>query len=193
MRITRLAALIAIGAFGAFGETAVTRRLVISVPDHKLVLIEDGKVVKVFTVAVGKASTPSPRGIFHIASRVKLPTWYSPGRVVPPGPHNPVGTRWMGLGYHGYGIHGTDVPRSVGQAVSHGCFRMRNKDVEQLFPLVHVGDEVEIVDGFPPDVAKLLAPARPLEVVASVRKPAEHRAASRVPLVLATAMVGGAR
>jgi hypothetical protein len=63
---------------------------------------------------------------------------------IPPGKDNPLGTRWMGLSLKGYGIHGTNVQSSVGKAVSHGCFRMRKQDVEDLYALVQVGDTVMV-------------------------------------------------
>jgi len=62
-----------------------------------------------------------------------------------PGPHNPVGTRWMGLSKAGYGIHGTNEPMSIGKAASHGCIRMAKADLEELYPLVSEGDTVELV------------------------------------------------
>lgn len=135
----------------------VTRRLVISIPDRKVALIEDGRVVKVYAVAVGAPGTPSPQGRFHISSRVVRPTWYQPGKVVGPGPANPLGTRWMGLGYKGYGIHGTNAPLSIGKAASHGCIRMRNRDVEELFTLVQVGDDVELATEISPELALAFA------------------------------------
>ncbi len=141
------------------------RKLVISIPDRKIALFEDGRVVKVYPVAVGKQHTPSPNGSFHIASRVQHPAWYQPGRVVKPGPANPLGTRWMGLGYKGYGIHGTNMPRSIGKAASHGCIRMRNHDVEELFNLVEVGDAVELLTDVSPDMANVFADALPAEVI----------------------------
>jgi hypothetical protein len=61
----------------------------------------------------------------------------------------------MGLGYKGYGIHGTNMPNSIGRAASHGCIRMRNQDVEELFELVQVGDPVELVTDADSDLAKL--------------------------------------
>jgi lipoprotein-anchoring transpeptidase ErfK/SrfK len=128
-----------------FAESAPTRRLIVNIADRKIVLMEDGKVVKAYPVAVGKHSTPSPSGSFHIASHVANPTYSHAGLVVKPGPSNPVGTRWMGLGYKGYGIHGTNHPESIGHAASHGCIRMRNRDVEELFELIQVGDEVDLV------------------------------------------------
>lgn len=120
------------------------RQIVVSIPDRELALIEDGEVKKMFSVAVGKESTPSPSGSFRIVNRVTRPTYYHKGKVIPPGPANPVGTRWMGLSKHGYGIHGTNVPSSIGKAASHGCIRMARADLEQLFALVQAGDAVEI-------------------------------------------------
>jgi L,D-transpeptidase ErfK/SrfK len=144
MKTIQLLAIPAAASVEVFAEDA-TRRLVISIPDRKLALIEDGRVVKVYPVAVGKNATPSPSGSFHIVSRVPFPTWYQPGKVIGPGPSNPLGTRWMGLGFKGYGIHGTNAPRSIGKAASHGCIRMRKHDVEELFEQVQVGDEVDLV------------------------------------------------
>jgi lipoprotein-anchoring transpeptidase ErfK/SrfK len=144
MQTVRLLAVLAATATEVFAEGG-TRRLIVSIPDRKIVLLEDGQIVKIYPVAVGKKSTPSPRGTFQIASRVVKPAWYQPGKMVAPGPANPLGTRWMGLGYKGYGIHGTNMPNSIGKAASHGCIRMRNHDVEELFELVQVGDPVELV------------------------------------------------
>ena len=144
MRHLKLLAVLAITTTQAFAETG-SRKLIVSLADRKLALVEDGHVVKVFPIAVGKSSTPSPTGSFQIISRTVKPTWYHAGQVVPPGPANPVGTRWIGLSRKGYGIHGTNAPRSIGKSASHGCIRMRNQDVEQLFELVQVGDPVELV------------------------------------------------
>ena len=123
----------------------VKRVIVVSLEDRKLALVEDGKVKKVYTVAVGKPSTPSPSGTFTIARRVKNPTYSHNGKTVLPGPGNPVGTRWMGLSVKGYGIHGTNEPKSIGKAASHGCIRMAQKDLEEMYELVSVGDTVELV------------------------------------------------
>jgi len=122
------------------------RRIIISISDRKLAVVEAGRVVKIYPTAVGADATPSPTGVFKIANRIPHPTWYGPNHnVVPPGKANPLGTRWMGLDRRGYGIHGTNNPRSIGSKASHGCIRMRKADVEELFELVKVGDEVEMV------------------------------------------------
>ncbi len=131
------------------------RAIVVSLEDRKLALIEDGEVKKVYTVAIGKPSTPSPVGTFTIENRVTDPTYMHEGRIVPPGPQNPVGSRWMGLSIRGYGIHGTNVPGSIGKAASHGCIRMGKADVEELFSLVRVGDTVEFIGKRNEETAKL--------------------------------------
>lgn len=120
------------------------REIVVSIPDRKLALLEDGEVVKVYPVAVGKASTPSPTGDFAIVNRLTSPTYYHKGQVIPPGAANPLGTRWIGLNQKGYGIHGTNAPRSIGKAASHGCIRMAKADLEELFTMVRPGDMVSI-------------------------------------------------
>lgn len=121
------------------------RRIVISLADRKLVLLEGERVVKVYDTAIGKPSTPTPEGEFEVVNRIPHPTWFGGGKPVPPGKSNPLGTRWLGLSKSGYGIHGTNVPTSIGSAASKGCIRMNNHDVEELFPLVQVGVRVEIL------------------------------------------------
>jgi lipoprotein-anchoring transpeptidase ErfK/SrfK len=118
--------------------------LVISIPDRKLALFENGRVVKVYAVAVGTPHTPSPTGRFRIVNHIVRPTYYHKGVVIGPGRGNPLGNRWMGFDLKGYGIHGTNEPHSIGRAASHGCIRMGKRDVEDLFSRVRVGDAVEI-------------------------------------------------
>jgi lipoprotein-anchoring transpeptidase ErfK/SrfK len=127
-------------------DSAARRNLVVlvSVPDRKLAVLDRGEVLATFPVAVGAAVSPSPTGEFQIVSRVSNPTYYRPGTVIPSGKNNPLGTRWVGLSEKGYGIHGTNVPRSIGHAASHGCIRLRNHDMEKLFAMLRVGDAVEI-------------------------------------------------
>ena len=145
--VSRLAlACLLVMSFPAFAQVPDKRVLLVSLADHQLALIENGQVKKVYPVAVGKESTPSPIGTFQVVVRVTDPTYYHEGKVVDPGPKNPLGTRWMGLGYKGYGIHGTNTPNSIGKAASHGCIRMAKKDLEELFGMVKVGDEVQIRD-----------------------------------------------
>ena len=136
------------------------RRVVVSIPDCKLALMENGRVVKIYSTAVGAPSSPTPSGTYTIVQRIPNPTWYGPNhKVVGPGKGNPVGTRWMGLSRKGYGIHGTNNPRSIGHSASHGCVRMRNRDVEDLFARVVVGDVVELHGERDADVARIFGEA----------------------------------
>jgi lipoprotein-anchoring transpeptidase ErfK/SrfK len=128
----------------ALASRRAKRQIVVSVPDRKLVVMEGGAVLRIFPVAVGAGQTPSPTGAYEIAKRLEQPTYYHPGQVIPPGENNPLGPRWIGLNVKGYGIQGTNVPSSVGKAASHGCIRLKNRDIVQLFAMVEVGDTVEI-------------------------------------------------
>lgn len=144
---------------------AQERRIVVSIPDRELALVEDGRVVKIYPVAVGAARTPSPAGAFTVAVRISHPTWYGPHKIVPPGKSNPLGPRWIGLSRRGYGIHGTSSPRSIGKPASHGCIRMHNSDVEELFGMVEVGDPVDLFSERTDETAQLFgAPIAPQTV-----------------------------
>lgn len=120
------------------------RKVIVSIPHRKLALVENGKVKKVYAVAVGAQHTPTPAGDFAVKTRLVDPTYYHPGKVIPAGATNPLGTRWIGLSTKGYGIHGTNAEDSIGKAASHGCIRMHRTDLEELFAEVEVGDQVEI-------------------------------------------------
>jgi lipoprotein-anchoring transpeptidase ErfK/SrfK len=135
------------------------RHIVVSVADRKLALMEDDVVVKVYPVAVGAAVSPSPMGSYHIVTRLTDPTYYHTGKVIGPGPQNPLGTRWMGLSQKGYGIHGTNAPKSIGKAASHGCIRMAKADLEDLFNRVKVGEAVEIRSGAEDTTIAIFHPA----------------------------------
>ncbi len=124
--------------------SGVRREIVVSVPDRKLVVMENGAVLRVFPVAVGADMSPSPTGSFQIVTRLAEPTYYHAGTAIPPGEGNPLGPRWVGFNKKGYGIHGTNTPGSIGKAASHGCIRMRNRDIVEFFSMVRVGDLVEI-------------------------------------------------
>lgn len=166
--------------------TQGTKLIVVSLEDRKLALVENGQVTKVYSVAVGKPSTPSPVGEFTIERRAMNPTYHHDGRTVAPGPHNPVGDRWMGLSKAGYGIHGTNEPNSIGKAASHGCIRMGKADIEDLYSRVEVGDQVEIVGQRNDETAKLFgapqiapaAQAQPAMVLAKANGPATTPAAN---------------
>jgi lipoprotein-anchoring transpeptidase ErfK/SrfK len=159
-------------------STTAKRVIVVSLEDRKLALVVDGRVKETYTVAVGKASTPSPEGTFTIERRVMNPTYYHDGLVIPPGKGNPVGTRWIGLSIPGYGIHGTNVPTSIGKAASHGCIRMGRADLEKLFAEVEVGDTVELIGTRNEETAQFFgdgsttAPPAPQRVMTAENHPA---------------------
>jgi len=135
--------------------TELERRIVVSIPDRKLALLEGDRVVKIYQVAVGAAVSPSPNGEFRIAQRLENPTYYKPGVVIGPGKDNPLGPRWIGLDVKGFGIHGTNRPASIGKNASHGCVRLRNHDIEDLYARVKVGDRVSLVGERTEEVARL--------------------------------------
>jgi lipoprotein-anchoring transpeptidase ErfK/SrfK len=120
------------------------RQIIISIADRQLAVIDHGQVLKTYPIAVGAHGTPSPDGDFAIINHAKDPVYRHGDKEIAPGKDNPLGTRWMGLSLKGYGIHGTNVQSSVGKAISHGCFRMRKQDVEELYTLVQVGDTVMV-------------------------------------------------
>ena len=102
------------------------------------------RLVKTYRIAVGRAGLETPAGEYTINDKQVNPSWHVPlsswagdlaGRVIPPGPDDPIKARWMGF-FNGAGIHGTDEISSIGTAASHGCIRMTIPDVEDLYPRV---------------------------------------------------------
>lgn len=185
MAAVMMAMAVEAGAQTAAAPSPAKRVIVVSLEDRKLALVEDGQVKKVYTVAVGKPSTPSPAGSYTIARRVMNPTYSHNGKTVQPGPHNPVGTRWMGLSKSGYGIHGTNEPNSIGKAASHGCIRMAKADLEELYPLVEVGDSVELIGERNEETAQLFGTTR------DSAQGAQNAKSDMLPAVVAT--VAGTR
>jgi lipoprotein-anchoring transpeptidase ErfK/SrfK len=112
------------------------------------------KLVKTYTIAVGQAGLETPAGEYTVNDKQVNPSWHVPdsdwagdlaGKVIPPGPEDPLKARWMGF-YNGAGIHGTDDLASLGTAASHGCVRMSIPDVEELYDQVQVGTPIYIGD-----------------------------------------------
>jgi lipoprotein-anchoring transpeptidase ErfK/SrfK len=110
--------------------------------------------VRSYRIAVGQLGLQTPAGLYHIQSKVVNPSWLVPfsswtgslaGRLIPPGPDDPLKARWLGI-FNGAGIHGTDETWSIGHAVSHGCVRMTIPDVIDLYDRVQVGTPVYIGD-----------------------------------------------
>ncbi|WNR46782.1 L,D-transpeptidase [Paenibacillus roseipurpureus] len=106
-------------------------RIIVDLSDRMLYLLDGNIVVRGFPIGVGKMLTKTPRGEFTIINKQE-------------NPGGPFGAFWMGLSKPHYGIHGTNVPSSIGREVSHGCIRMYNEDVLQLAELVPIGTQVTI-------------------------------------------------
>jgi lipoprotein-anchoring transpeptidase ErfK/SrfK len=126
--------------------------IVIERSSNKLLYFDNAKYARSFGVATGQAAYPTPLGNFEIVNMQRNPWWYPPpspwatdSEPVPPGPGNPLGTRWMGLSAPYVGIHGTPDAASIGYSASHGCIRMRIPDAEWLFQHVKIGTPVFII------------------------------------------------
>jgi lipoprotein-anchoring transpeptidase ErfK/SrfK len=139
-------------------KPGVTRRslstpvIVIHRESRRLRLYRGMRLWRNFGIAVGQASYPTPIGRFDIVVMHRNPWWFPPASPwaqgaapIPPGPGNPLGTRWMGLSAPGVGIHGTPDPASIGYSASHGCIRMHIPSAEWLFRRVSVGTPVYII------------------------------------------------
>jgi lipoprotein-anchoring transpeptidase ErfK/SrfK len=120
---------------------------------NRLYLYNGVRLLRVFPVATGQPAWPTPLGHFQVVVKQRNPWWYPPtqdswaagAKPVPPGPGNPLGTRWMGLSAPGVGIHGTSEPWSIGHSESHGCIRMQIPSAEWLFNRVRIGTPVFII------------------------------------------------
>jgi lipoprotein-anchoring transpeptidase ErfK/SrfK len=133
---------------GDFGAIVVIYR-----GSNELHLYNGTSPWRTFPVATGQSSYPTPLGSWHVVDMQRNPWWRPPDsawaqglKPIPPGPGNPLGTRWMGLDAAGVGMHGTPDAASIGYSASHGCIRMRIPDAEWLFGQVQIGTPVFIVD-----------------------------------------------
>ena len=121
-------------------------------PAFKLRFFKRLRLAKTYPIAVGRIGLETPAGLYHVQSKVVNPSWHVPdsawagdlaGKVIPPGPDDPLKARWMGI-FDGAGIHGTDAIGSLGSAASHGCIRMSIPDVEELYDKVELQTPVFI-------------------------------------------------
>lgn len=126
--------------------------LIVNRGGFRLSFYKNLKLVKTYPIAVGQIGLETPAGLYHIQNKQVNPSWSVPnrdwagdlaGKVIPPGPSNPLKARWMGI-FDGAGIHGTADIASLGTAASHGCIRMAVPDVVQLYDQVPVGAPVYI-------------------------------------------------
>ena len=127
-------------------------RLVAKKADNILYAYNGDRLIATYPTTVGSSDTPSPTGTFSIVNRVKNP-WYraSSGEgkdkkvfMLPPGPNGPVGVVWMGLSKPSYGIHGSPVPEGISRQASHGCVRLTNWDVLEVYANVDTGAKVDL-------------------------------------------------
>jgi len=123
--------------------------LVLKLGQRRVYVYQEDMMLASYPVAIGRSDTPTPIGQFHVFQMIENPVWQSPwtGEVRSPGARSALGLRWIGFAQMPGGIigfHGTPTLSSIGQAASHGCVRMRNEDVLQLFDQVHIGTPVVV-------------------------------------------------
>lgn len=126
---------------------SVSTRLVVDLSDKKVYSYWGKQQIASYLVAVGQPGWETPTGTFKVIQKQLNPIWQQPitGELIPTGPDNPLGDRWISFwsdGEHQIGFHGTNNEQLVGQPVSHGCLRMRNADIRQLYEQVDVGTPV---------------------------------------------------
>ncbi|MCA1992743.1 MAG: L,D-transpeptidase [Coleofasciculus sp. S288] len=127
----------------------IPTHLVIKLSDRRVYVYQGDQLQTSYPIAVGKQGWETPTGTFQVRQMIRNPSWQHPwtDEVVPPGPGNPLGSRWISFwtdGRNEIGFHGTPNEELIGQAVSHGCIRMRNQDVQALFEKVSVGTPVTV-------------------------------------------------
>ncbi len=125
--------------------------LVLGLKERKVYVYKGSQIVATYPVAIGKKGSETPTGEWQIMETLVNPGWtnFNTGKMMPPGKNNPLGSRWIGFWTDGkdtIGFHGTNKPDSIGKAVSSGCVRMHDKDVQALYPLIKVGTIVRVVD-----------------------------------------------
>lgn len=126
-------------------------RLELSLSRKQVTLFQGTTPIKSYPVAVGRPGWETPTGVFQVQSMIEDPAWKNPfnGSVIAGGhARNPLGRRWIGFwsdGKNWIGFHGTPNPESIGHAVSHGCVRMHNRDIEDLFARIRTGTPVMVV------------------------------------------------
>jgi lipoprotein-anchoring transpeptidase ErfK/SrfK len=127
--------------------------IVVNRDAYELHLYRNLELAHTYPIAVGQQGLETPAGLYDIQDKQVDPTWHVPesdwagdlaGKIIPPGPDNPLKARWMGFN-GGAGIHGTADVDSLGSAASHGCIRMSVSDVENLYDQVTVGTPVYVV------------------------------------------------
>jgi L,D-transpeptidase ErfK/SrfK len=124
--------------------------LTIELNKRKVFVYKGSQIMATYPVAIGKKGRETPTGEWQVMETLVNPGWtnFNTGKMMPPGKNNPLGSRWIGFWTDGkdtIGFHGTNQPDSIGKAVSSGCVRMYDKDVQALYPLIKVGTIVRVV------------------------------------------------
>jgi hypothetical protein len=127
------------------GTAFATINIRVNLPTLTLTVKDGDKLIKQYPIAAGQPSTPTITGNYKLIEKQVNPTWTDPatGKVTPGGPGNPLGLRWMRV-IGNYGIHGNAYSPSIGTYASHGCMRMYNNDVPEVYDMVKVGTPVSI-------------------------------------------------
>lgn len=126
--------------------------IVVNIPERGFYVFQEEKKARFFPLAFGEPGRfETPTGNFSIREKVVDPEWIAPDwaglgddNIIPPGPDNPLGDRWIGLTSAGLGMHSTNNPSSIGSATSHGCMRMYPEIAHTVFDLVETGWPVRI-------------------------------------------------
>lgn len=130
-----------------FRSSIDNTHLVIKLSQRRVYVYQDNQEKVSYPIAIGRAGWETPTGSYKVIDMQRYPAWEHPwnGKVIPPGPDNPLGVRWIAFWTDGrnlIGFHGTPNEELIGQAVSHGCVRMRNQDVLALYAMVKIGTPV---------------------------------------------------
>ena len=149
-------------------EKTMPRTIVVRVDENKLYLYDGFDVLRTWAVATAMPGWTTPQGDWNLYRKAVNPTWYNPAldswgpisAVVPGGPSAPMGTRALYITAPGLiRIHGTPADSSIGTYASHGCIRMHNWEVEELYPMVDVGTRVIVVGSRPANAVEGDTPA----------------------------------
>ncbi|MFB1050425.1 L,D-transpeptidase [Paraliobacillus sp. JSM ZJ581] len=152
MKLLHLTILLFLSPLWPLGENPTDQSpfVIVNKATLQLAFINEGEVKKVYSVATGVTKEKTPEGMFNIIVKAEQP-YYRKKNIPGGNPNNPLGARWIGFDAENtngrvYGVHGTNQPETIGQRVSAGCIRMKNKDVIVLFNKIPIGTKIWIVD-----------------------------------------------
>jgi len=124
--------------------------LLINLPEYRMYVFNNRILTGIYPVCIGLPTWQTPSGEFSVINKVEDPAWYMPPEIaerenvkreiIPPSTNNPLGDRWIGTSIKHTGIHGTNIPMSIGKALSHGCIRLYPEDIQKVFEEIKVGD-----------------------------------------------------